>query len=82
MMRCKVTNMKIISYKILITCFIIYLIIHQTLMIVTTITLYIFIIRTNKNDKISNQNNVKGVCVCDFFLKVALIMFFLVLVFD
>lgn len=75
MMRCKVTNMKIISYKILITCLIIYLIIFQTLMIVTTITLYIFIIRINKNDKINNQNNVKGVCV--FFFKGCITNFFL-----
>jgi hypothetical protein len=82
MMRCNVTNMKIMSYQILITCLIVYLIILQTLMLVTTITLYIFIIGTNKKDKINNQNNVKGVCVCVFFLKVALLMFFLVLVFD
>ena len=83
MMRCNVTNMKIMSYHILITCLIVYLIILQTLILVTTITLYIFILGTNKKDKINNQNNVKGVCVCVFFfLKVALLMFFLVLVFD
>lgn len=81
MMRCNVTNMKIMSYHILITCLLVYLIILQTIMLVTTITLYIFIIGTNKSDKINNQNNVKGLCVC-FFLKVALLMFFLVLVFD
>ena len=67
MMRFNVTNMKIMSYHILITCLLVYLIILQTLMLATTITLYIFIIGTNKNDKINNQNNVKGVSVCVSF---------------
>ena len=67
MMRYNVTNMKIISYQILITCLIVYLIILQTLILVTTITVYIIIIGTNKKDKINNQNNVKGVCVCFSF---------------
>ena len=81
MMRCNVTKMKIMSYQILITCLIVYLIILQTLILVTTITLYIFIIGTNKKDTIKIQNNVKGVSVC-FFLNVALLIFFLVLVYD
>ena len=67
MMRCNATNMKIMSYQILITCLVVYLIILQPQMLVTTITLYIFIIGTNKKDKINNQSNVKGVCVCVSF---------------
>jgi hypothetical protein len=53
-----VTNMKIMSYQILITCLLVYLIILQTQILVTTIMLYIFIIGTNKKGKINNQNNV------------------------
>ena len=38
-------------------------------MLVTTITLYVFIIGTNKKDESQNKNNVKGMCVCVFILK-------------
>ena len=68
MIRCNVTNMKLMSYQILITCLLVYLIILQTQMLVTTITLYIFIIGTNKKDKLTIKVMLK-VCVCVFLFK-------------